>query len=261
MAHPQPIQAPIPTSAGPSASFNRPPITSTPVQNDTPRPVSAVAGSVGSTLQRPGSTVPRPGSTVANQTLGRPGSTVSKPGSTVPRPGSTKPVLAPVQVLTGRVGTPLRTGGTGPGTPLRSAGTATPTSAVQNSFGYPMDQDKRGKKRDRDDHAGVAVNGLPNINGNGNIGVVNSHTNPPLAITNARAGMAGIRPRPVKKQRMVSAFAFFSYSLFFLPLSLPFGGRFMYPFWWLTLLSCHSQDIQGQARDVTVTQQPTPQGV
>jgi len=46
---------------------------------------------------------------------------------------------------------------------------------------------------------------------------------PPKLTVNARAGTAGIRPRPTKKQKM---------------------------------------DVQGQARDVTApVQQPTPQGV
>jgi len=62
-----------------------------------------------------------------------------------------------------------------------------------------------------------AVNGIGVINGNGSI-----VAHAPKAVLNAKAGTAGIRPRPIKKQRM---------------------------------------DMQGQARDVAITQQPTPQGV
>lgn len=221
---------------------------SAPAQNGTPRPGSAVAGVVGSTLQRPGSTVPRPGST-------RPGSTVPRPGSTVPRPGSTKPPLASVQLPVGRVGTPPRTGAAGSGTPLRSVGTAAPANTAQSSFAYPMDQDKRGQKRDRDGTAGIPVNGLM-TNGNGTSGLVNSRANPPTTAINARAGMDGIRARPIKKQRMVSVLVPFP----LLRSSVPFERCFMFLNRWLTFVMPY-QDIQGQARDVTVTQQPTPQGV
>ena len=76
--------------------------------------------------------------------------------------------------------------------------------------------DQRGKKRDREDgnvvvngvvpHTGVLPTGLAaaappqalTTNGYGNgIG-------PPKLIVNARAGTDGVRPRPIKKQKMVS---------------------------------------------------------
>ena len=113
---------------------------------------------------------------------------VSIPDSSVlPRPNQTKPAIPPVQVP-GRVGTPLR-----------SAGTATPTSAAQGGFPHPVDQEKRGKKRERDDVGTVpeSINGVGAVNGGAN-------TNPPKPILSAKAGMAGIRPRPMKKLRMVS---------------------------------------------------------
>ncbi|KAF9468038.1 hypothetical protein BDZ94DRAFT_1304781 [Collybia nuda] len=182
--HPQPIQAPIPTSTG-SSTINR--NTPTSIQN---------------------------------------GSTVPRPGSAVPRPGSTKPTLAPVQVPVGRVSTPFRTGGGSSGAPLRSAGTATPTNTTQNPFISSMDHDKRGKKRDRDGPSGIAVNGLM-INGHGAGNLVNSHAH---QTTNARAGMDGIRPRPVKKQRMVSVTVILSLLSPFLHL----GRYFIFRFWWLT---------------------------
>lgn len=113
---------------------------------------------------------------------------MSIPNSTLPRPGSAKPAVPPVQLPVGRAGTPVR-----------SAGTVTPTSAVQSGFSHLVDQEKRGIKRERDDGGNVAegVNGVGAINGGVNM-------NPPKAILNAKAGMAGIRPRPFKKLRMVS---------------------------------------------------------
>ncbi|KAF8071919.1 hypothetical protein FPV67DRAFT_906210 [Lyophyllum atratum] len=217
LAHPQPIQAPVPTSATPS-SFNRPP--QNPIPNGTPRPGSTApisrptSSTAVASAARPGSMVPRPGSAAQKSAVPRPGSTVPRPGSAMPRPGSTRPTLPPVQVPVGRVATPLRSGTLGPNTPLRSAATVTPTSA--NPYLLATDSEKRGKKRERDDVMPV-VNGIGATNGHGNIAI-----NSPKAVLNARAGTAGIRPRPIKKQRM---------------------------------------DTQGHARDVAVTQQPTPQGV
>jgi len=189
-ANPQPVQAPIPTSAT-TSTFHRAPGTQRP-ESTAPGPISG-----------PGSAMHRPGS---SSTLPKQSSVpVSIPDSALPRPSSMKPAIPPVQVP-GRVGTPLR-----------SAGTATPTSAVQGGFPHPIDQEKRGKKRERDDVGSAAdgVNGVGAVNGG-----VNINTQKP--ILSAKAGMTGIRPRPMKKLRM---------------------------------------DIQGQSRDVTVVQQPTPQGV
>ncbi|TFK40414.1 hypothetical protein BDQ12DRAFT_721855 [Crucibulum laeve] len=203
IAHPQPIQAPIPTAASVQSSrisTPRPatggPSTPQPPGTGTPRPSS--------TVPRPGSAVPRPGSTIP-----RPGSAVARPGSAASTPLSQRPAVPPVQVPTGRVGTPLRTG--------------TPTSATS--------VDQRGKKRERDDvGTPVQPNGVANGNGYGGPGVganANGGVNGsmvPKPIVNARAGNAGIRPRPFKKQRM---------------------------------------DVQGQARDASapVQQQPTPTGI
>jgi hypothetical protein len=90
----------------------------------------------------------------------------------------------------------------------------------------PMNIDQRGKKREREDrvvngvvpsHTGVLPTGLAaqpppqalTTNGYGNgIG-------PPKLTINSRAGTAGIRPRPTKKQKMVSSF-FCSFFFFFI---------------------------------------------
>ncbi|GLB40408.1 putative alcohol dehydrogenase GroES-like domain [Lyophyllum shimeji] len=187
VAQPPPIQAPVPTSATPAA-FSRPP------QNS--------ASSAVPSVPRPGSTVPKPGSAAAKPAVARPGSTAPRPASAVPRPGSTKPSVPPIQMPTARVATPLRSGTTGPGTPLRSTTTVTPTST--NPYQPPIDSEKRGTKRERDDML-PAVNGVGVTNGNGNV-VVNA----PKAVVNAKAGTAGIRPRPIKKQRMVSTYVWFT---------------------------------------------------
>ncbi|KAG6813400.1 hypothetical protein H0H92_011378 [Tricholoma furcatifolium] len=211
VAQPQPI--PASAASRPSISNGTPrPGSTVPLVQPTPvtavppthRPSSAMATS------RPGSAAPSPSKAASTP----------RPGSTVPRPGSAaahaKSTLPPVQTSTTipRVSTPLR-----------SATTATPTSSqpYQTTF-----DDRRGVKREREDSGpppGSAsqppINGVgvPHVNGHGNgLGLVN---NVPKVVMNAKAGTAGVRPRPVKKQRM---------------------------------------DMQGQA-GVTVTQQPTPQGV
>ncbi|KAH0585167.1 hypothetical protein H2248_008423 [Termitomyces sp. 'cryptogamus'] len=198
---------PIPASASATSTSNRPPQNLNPTFNGTPipgftaplarpTPVTAVPPTQlqGSIIQRPGSAVSKPA--------------VPRPGSTVPRPGSTKP-LTSVQTTIPRVSTPLR-----------SATTTTPTSAQSYQVTFDV---QRGIKRERDDMPVTSLTnglGVAHVNGLGNGNGVAVSTS--KAVINAKAGSAGIRPRPIKKQRM---------------------------------------DIQGQARDVTVTQQPTPQGV
>ncbi|KAG6842325.1 hypothetical protein C0991_010614 [Blastosporella zonata] len=160
--------------------------------------------------------IPTPTASATSPPFNRPPQNPISNGSTVPRPGSAaaKNALPPVQTATPRVSTPLRSATTV---------TVTPTSAhaYQTTF-----EDKRGMKRERDELP-VPVQPPPNGVGAQHVnGVGNGHghvaVNSPKAVVNAKAGTAGIRPRPLKKQRM---------------------------------------DMQGQARDVTVTQQPTPQGV
>ncbi|KAF9042666.1 hypothetical protein BDZ89DRAFT_1059882 [Hymenopellis radicata] len=130
------------------------------------------------------------------------------PRPPVARPGSVKPHLPPVQVNglpTGRVGT--NTPRTNTPHPL----SAPPVSA--SSLQLPM----RVKKRDRDE--------APSTSAPTPAPQTPTLVSPqiPKAIVGAKAGMAGVRPRPLKKQKL---------------------------------------DVQGQARDSTVPiQQPTPQGV
>lgn len=181
--HPQPIEAPIPTSASGShrpsgMSTPRPAGAATPAAIANPRP-----GSSTSNVPRPGSAVPRPGSTVP------------RPGSTVPRPGSAaatrktaligQDTTRPSVQIPGGVPSPVKT----------TAPLISPTNL------YPSEQ--RGKKRDRDE-VGVVVNTGLGATGNGNAGT--NGVVPSKAILNAKAGVAGIRPRPIKKQRMVSFF-------------------------------------------------------
>ncbi|KAF9004000.1 hypothetical protein BDQ17DRAFT_1390390 [Cyathus striatus] len=200
LAQPQlqavPVQAPIPTPAAASQGNG------IPRTAGNTRPSTPAGGGVGT--PRPLSTVPRPGSTVP------------RPGSAVPRPGSTAPAQTPQSH-----GLPYKP----VGTPLR---TVTPT------VNTAMDVDYRGKKRDRDD-APLSANG--NGYGNGVMGNGNGYQQQQQAMNGAgmgmmngsktavgaKAGVAGVRPRPIKKQRV---------------------------------------DMQGQARDVNapVQQQPTPTG-
>ncbi|KAF7336659.1 hypothetical protein MVEN_02100700 [Mycena venus] len=178
-------------------------------------PMPTAPGSVGT--PRPGVGTPRPSGT------GTP-----RPGS-----GSGRPSLPPV-VVPQRVGTPLRTGTPTSAHPSsRLGGGGTPTSA-RTPHAHPLSAAplSAGVKREREAEPvnGVGTPGPPPMqmqNGNG----ANANGVPPRVgapapvpvITAAKAGIAGARPRPLKKQRV---------------------------------------DMQGQARDVSaVQQQPTPQGV
>ena len=80
--------------------------------------------------------------------------------------------------------------------------------------GTPMDIDQRGKKRERED-GNIGMNGVNGVLPSGLAAqppppqalTTNGYGNgigPPKLTVNARAGTAGIRPRPTKKQKMVS---------------------------------------------------------
>ncbi|KAG7451201.1 uncharacterized protein BT62DRAFT_926853 [Guyanagaster necrorhizus] len=146
--------------------------------------------------------IPSTPASLAAQRTGTP-----RPVSAVPRPGSVKPYLPPVQV-TGLNG---RTSGGTPRTATPHPLSAPPVSASSLAA---QQQVPRGKKRERDDSVSNSNKGAPPQPQPSNI--------PPKAIINAKAGIPGARPRPIKKQRM---------------------------------------DIQGQSRDTGPMQQPTPQGV
>ncbi|PBK75760.1 hypothetical protein ARMSODRAFT_950081 [Armillaria solidipes] len=146
--------------------------------------------------------IPSTPASLAAQRTGTP-----RPVSAVPRPGSVKPHLPPVQV-TGLNG---RTSGGTPRTATPHPLSAPPVSASSLAA---QQQVPRGKKRERDDSVSNSNKIAPPQSINSNI--------PPKAIINAKAGIPGARPRPIKKQRM---------------------------------------DIQGQSRDTGPMQQPTPQGV
>ncbi|KAF7374852.1 hypothetical protein MSAN_00371200 [Mycena sanguinolenta] len=146
----------------------------------------------------------------------------SSTAAATPRPvgtptASARPSLPPVVVPQQRVGTPVRTAGTGTPTSAHPR-TPHPLSAAPLSAGV---------KREREDtpHAGTPTNTTNTAGMNAmatNTANANGARPPVPAISAAKAGIAGARPRPLKKQRT---------------------------------------DIQGHARDVTVQQQPTPQGV
>ncbi|KAF5327041.1 hypothetical protein D9619_004876 [Psilocybe cf. subviscida] len=222
--------------------------------------VAGLGSGVGAGTPAPGAGIagapPRNG--VPRSTVPRPGSTVPRPGSAVPRPGSAAAVAKKQQQLQSQTQTQAQGQQQRPPQPQYNGLPQRPSTPAHT----PMDVDsgQRGQKRIRDEGAvggiqnpyavppnsgkptgygaptvasngysntnginGANVNGATNINGNvnGSInGAVNGQVRPP--VMNAKAGSGGIRPRPIKKQRM---------------------------------------DTQGQSRDVSQpVQQPTPQG-
>ncbi|KAF8656267.1 hypothetical protein AX16_002703 [Volvariella volvacea WC 439] len=195
VASPQvPIQAPIPTSVSAPSVLNRP-------AAGTPQPNTSTATKPASSAPRSGQAVPRPGSAVQRPGSARPGSALSgRPATSTPKPTVAASNVAP------------------------SIRNTTPANGQA-----PSSTPQRGTKREREDSAaalGANVNGPPVVNGYTNGNAVPHHgtdgaTSP---IVNVRAGVPGVRPRPVKKQRV---------------------------------------DMHGQARDMAapIQQQPTPQGV
>ncbi len=127
--------------------------------------------------------IPSTPASLAAQRTGTP-----RPVSAVPRPGSVKPHLPPVQV-TGLNG---RTSGGTPRTATPHPLSAPPVSASSLAA---QQQVPRVKKRERDDSVSISNKIAPPQSMNSNI--------PPKAIINAKAGIPGARPRPIKKQRMV----------------------------------------------------------
>jgi len=196
VAQPQPLPASLST-LGSSPHVNYPPNLTGPVGAS--RLSSDVSTMSTPALQRPELTAP--------------GISVSRPDSAVPRPGSTKPgITNPViHVPVGKISTPLRSG-LSQDTPIQSPALTTPLLPASNT--WPIDTEKRGVKRERDDLSGA----IPVANGTA---FPNGTVNPPKAVLNVKSGIAGVRPRPIKKQRM---------------------------------------DAQDQTRDLSITQQPTPQG-
>jgi len=139
-----------------------------------------------------------------------PSSTTATPNikPSIPRPAS-RPTVPPVQVPpTGRVGTP---GGNTPVTGTPTTVTARP--AVGGANGMAVG-DKRGKKRDFEEARGAvggqsgSTGGAVTVNGNANVPGSGGGT-ASKAVVSAKAGIAGVRPRPVKKQRMVCDFYLF----------------------------------------------------
>ncbi|KAJ7104101.1 hypothetical protein B0H15DRAFT_959436 [Mycena belliarum] len=187
-----------------------------------PAPVHTPGGAAAGTPRavgtpRPGVGTPRPGAGTP-----RPGA-----GTPTPRPGEprVRPTVPPVVV-------PQRpVGGGGAQTPTSALrqGTGTPTSVAPRAgtpHAHPFSAQplsaggERGTKREREtDGPGGGGGGggtqMQNVQMNG------APRTPVPVMTASKAGIPGVRPRPLKKQRM---------------------------------------DMQGQARDV-VQQQPTPQGV
>lgn len=189
-----PLQAPVPTMA-PATSLKSQG-SGTPLGNpSTPR-----SGVMSGGTPRPGSAVPRPGSTISRPStaVGTPAATpvqpvqsvakppVPRPGSTVPRPGST------IQ------GLPPRPPSTHPTTPVTSMKVST-----------PYGDQPRGQKRPRDEGNPSQMtngsNGNGALNGNSNgTAPVSAGVVPPKPFLGAKAGSGGVRPRPVKKPRVVS---------------------------------------------------------
>ncbi|KAF7312369.1 hypothetical protein MIND_00250200 [Mycena indigotica] len=114
----------------------------------------------------------------------RPAVSAGTPRPTVGTPRTApRPALPPVTTAAGRVGTPMRTG-------------ATPTTPHPLSA-HPVTAE-RGVKREREPDVLASVNGhgLPAVMGGGV-----PQQQAPTTIGASKAGIAGARPRPLKKQK------------------------------------------------------------
>lgn len=126
----------------------------------------------------------------------------------MPRPGSTLPNKPMTHLGQGQL--PIKP---------QQQQAEVPTTTIMRS-GSPMNIDQRGKKREREDGNVVGMNGVAPQTGVLPTGLAapppqalttNGYGNgigPPKLTVNARAGTAGIRPRPIKKQKMVSCSSF-----------------------------------------------------
>jgi len=197
IAQPQPIQAPLPTSASSISTHAR-------------RLSSSQSGGGNAATPKPSAGTPRPGSRTASTVNNNPGggggagAAVPRPTSTVPRPASTVP----------RPGSAVPRPGSAMSKPsMQAQGQGQLRQPPIKPMDVTMDQQQRGIKREREENAPLTngihpptVNGSGggylNGNGNGN-GVLNGSLPPkPPAVVNAKAGTGNIRPRPIKKQRM-----------------------------------------------------------
>ncbi|PFH53011.1 hypothetical protein AMATHDRAFT_138608 [Amanita thiersii Skay4041] len=183
----QPIHAPVAThaSARPPAAASA----ASPNGIATPRPTGASTPRPRGSTPRPASTIPRPAATSTTATAGTtvaPAPVKAQPQA-IPRPGSTKPIASSVPT---NAPAPTR-----PGSTVPMPGSVRVNTPVRTSTPMQVDQ-PRGKKRERDD---MPVNGVPIGNVNGTVPGMN--TVPRTAI-DAKAGVAGVRPRPIKKQKM-----------------------------------------------------------
>ncbi|KIL67626.1 hypothetical protein M378DRAFT_268788 [Amanita muscaria Koide BX008] len=167
----------------------------------TPRPAGASSPRSGLVASRPGATItatgvvptPTPDKAHAQSpsTASRPESALPRLKSSVPRPGSTKPPVASVPTaLAPSLAKPALN------VPVPNAAPVDPPLRS----GTPMQVDQqRGIKREREDGF---VNGVTVGHGPPATTITNA---PSTVVVDAKAGIAGVRPRPIKKQRMVSA--------------------------------------------------------
>ncbi|KAF5367386.1 hypothetical protein D9758_003753 [Tetrapyrgos nigripes] len=191
------IQAPVPTAAGSfPPSIPRPGLS---VSSGTPRPTGG-----------PGT--PRPTTAPAAPASGAAVNNTPRPVSpAVPRPGSARPPPVQVPAPGARVGTPLRAGTPTVPHPL-SAPPVSAGSLGAPGGGFPAVQQQshgavagagaaRGQKRPREEGGGIngVQNGAQAMNGIANA------ASPPKPIVGAKAGNNGVRPRPLKKQRVDSS--------------------------------------------------------
>ncbi|KAK7463585.1 hypothetical protein VKT23_006931 [Stygiomarasmius scandens] len=196
--NPNPIQAPIPTSA--TGSFP-PPVASIPrpATSSTPRPTGG-----------PGT--PRPPNTGGTSTVNSTSATTSTSSTAtatpaIARPGSARPTPVQIPPPGARAGTP-RTGTptvphplSAPPLSANSLGAGgQPTNAAGAGAGNAA---ARGQKRPREEVPTGAV-GMNGATGGMQTNGIANVPSPPKAIIGAKAGNNGVRPRPLKKQRVDS---------------------------------------------------------
>ncbi|KAL0568798.1 hypothetical protein V5O48_013181 [Marasmius crinis-equi] len=198
---PKPFTPSSVTAASASTPSSLPPRTSTPQPqrpqfSTTPRPnphahPPSTASAAPSSTPASAAAVPRPGVTP----------NVIASGGTVHHPNPRNHVPTPVQIPTQRVSTPLRTA-----TPTTATAphplSAPPLSAGSIGTGIPGAQGQqlpRGKKRELEESTYGATQQQPK-HMNGHLNGVSQQ--PSATLTGVRAGNNGVRPRPIKKQRM-----------------------------------------------------------
>lgn len=164
--------------------------------------VGSVSAPAGIPTTPTSTSVPTPGASTSMPQLGAQRA-APNPNANARPPAAIPQTSAPARARTPvGIGTPQSIATPGPGTnvgPTSVASGASPMSTQQSVPQQDPSMLKRGQKRERD-----STTDGPQLNGSSSYPTNGSTLKPASMIVNAKAGAGGIRPRPMKRPRLVS---------------------------------------------------------